>query len=83
MDARVRPSKLPLIEIGLSFIQTFEALSFQWCLLRVAYTRLHFPFTIGISDSARHRHHAVVRQHIAVERIQCGIVDVRTQYAFS
>ena len=64
VDARVGPAQFPVIEIGLSFLQAFKALSFERCFLRVADTGFHFPFAIGILDPARHGHHAIVREHI-------------------
>jgi hypothetical protein len=32
------------------------------------------PLAIGITDATRQRDHAVGRQNIAIERIECGIV---------
>jgi hypothetical protein len=48
MDARVGPALLPAIQIGLRFLQTLEAHSFERRFLRVADPRLHFPLAIGI-----------------------------------
>jgi hypothetical protein len=48
----------------------------------VADAAFHLPFSIWISRAARHHNCAVVRQHIAVQRIQRGIVDVRLENAF-
>ena len=42
-----------------------------------------FAFAIGISDPARHGDRAVVRQHIAVQRIERGIVDVGDEHALA
>ena len=52
-------------------------------LLRVADAGFDFPFAIGIADAARQRDDAVVREHVAIERIERGIVDVRREDAFS
>ena len=40
------------------------------------------PFAIGVADAARQGDDAVVGQHVAVERIECGVVDVRGEDAF-
>ena len=42
-----------------------------------------FTFSIRVSDPAWHRHHAVVRKHIAVERIERGIVEVGLEHALA
>ena len=49
----------------------------------MADTGFDLALSIGISDAARQRDCAVVRQHIAVERIQRRIVDVRLEHAFA
>ena len=41
------------------------------------------PFPIGIADAARQRDDAVVREHVAIERIERGIVDVGREDAFA
>ena len=38
-------------------------------------------FAIGIADAARERHDAVVHEHIAIQRIERGIVDVGREHA--
>ena len=38
---------------------------------------------IGIADATRQRDDAVVREHVAVERIERGVVDVRREHAFA
>ena len=50
VNAGVGPARFPVIEIGLSLFQAFEALSLQRCLLRVADTGFDFAFAIGISE---------------------------------
>ena len=45
--------------------------------------RLDFSFAIWIFDPARQSDHAVVRQHVAIEWIQSGIVDVGDEHAFA
>ena len=76
MDAGIGPALFPVIEIGLSLLQALEALTLERSFLGVADAGFDFTFSIRVSDSARHGHHAVVRKHIAVERIERGIVDV-------
>ena len=63
--------------------QALESLALQRCLLGMADAGLDFALAIWISDAARQRHHAVVRQNIAIQGIQSGIVDVRRQHALA
>ena len=42
-----------------------------------------FAFAIGILNAAGHGHRAVVREHIPIERIECGIVDVGDEHALA
>ena len=73
----------PVIEVGLGFFQTLEAQAFQRCFLRVADAGFDFAFAIGILNAAGHGHRAVVREHIAIERIQSGIVNVGDEHALA
>jgi hypothetical protein len=41
-----------------------------------------FAFAIGITDAARERDDAVVREHIAIEWVERRIVDIRCEDAF-
>ena len=50
-------------------------------LLRVADAGFDFALAIGIPDPARQRDDAVVGEHIAVERVERRIVDVRGEDA--
>jgi hypothetical protein len=45
-------------------------------------TGFDFALAIGIADAARQREDAVLREHIAVQRIERGIVDVGGEDAF-
>ena len=76
VDARIGPARFPAIQIRLRLLETFKAESSQRCLLRVSDPRFDFAFPIGIADTARERDDAVVREHVAIQRIECGIVDV-------
>jgi len=47
----------------------------------VSEARLDFLFAIGIADAARQGDDAVVREHLAAERIERGLFDVRLEDA--
>jgi hypothetical protein len=49
--------------------------------LGVAHGRLDLPLAIGMADATGQRHGAVVREHVPVERVQGGIVDVGREHA--
>jgi hypothetical protein len=48
----------------------------------MADTGFDFALAIGIADATRQRDDAVVREHIAVQRIERRVVDVRREDAF-
>ena len=77
MDPRVGPVRLPAIEVRLRGLERLEAEPFERRLLRMADPGLDFPFAIGIAHATRQRDDAVVRQDVAIERIERRIVDVR------
>ena len=79
VDPRIGPAGLPAIEVRLRVRERLEAASSQRGFLGVADARFDLAFAIRIADAARKRDDAVVREHIAIERIQRGIVDVRGQ----
>jgi hypothetical protein len=83
VDAGVGPALFPVIEVGLGLFQALEALPLERSFLRVSDAGFDFTFAIRVSDSARHSHHAVVRQHVAVERIDRRIVDVGCEDALA
>src|SRR5215212_12158561 len=83
MNAGISPVCLPAIEISLCLLQTLEALAFERGSLGMAHASFNFAFAIRISHSARHGYHAVVGQHITVERIEGGVVDVRSEHSFT
>ena len=82
VDAGVRPVRLPAIEIRLRLLQALEALAVERRLLRVADARFDLALAIGIADAARQADHAVVREDVAIQRIQRRLVDIRRQHAF-
>jgi len=82
VDARVGPAGFPAIQVRLCGLERLEAQALQRRLLRVADAGFDLPFAIGIADAAREGDHAIVREHIAIERIQRGVVDVRGEDAF-
>ena len=83
VNARVGPALFPVIQVGLRFFQTFEALPFERRFLGVADAGLDLALSIRIAHAARQRDGAVVRQHVAVQRIERGIVDVGREHAFA
>jgi len=66
VNARVGPALFPMIQVSLSILQTFEALSLEGCFLGMAHAALDLTFTIRIAHPTGQRHRAVMRQHIAV-----------------
>jgi hypothetical protein len=44
--------------------------------------RFDLTFAIGIADATRQRDDAIVREHVAVERIERRIVEVRREDPF-
>jgi hypothetical protein len=81
MDARIRPAGLPAVEIGLRGGDRLEAQAFEGRLLGMADARFDLAFAIGVPGAARQGHHAVVREDIAVQRIQRRVPDVGRQDA--
>ena len=82
MDAGIGPTALPAVEIRLGVVEPLEAEAAQRRLLRVADGGLDLALAIGIADAARQGDDAVVGQHVAVERIERGVVDVGSEDAF-
>src|SRR5580700_3091231 len=82
MNAGIGTACLPTIEIGLGFLQALKAFSLERSL-GVADTRFNFSFSIWILDPTRQSDGAIVRQDVAIERIQSGIVDVRDEHALA
>ena len=44
---------------------------------------LDFPLAIRISDAARQGDGAIVGEHVAIQRVQRRIVDVRFEHSFA
>ena len=72
-----------MIEPSSCFFQSLEAQTLQRCFLRMTDARFNFAFAVGILNAARHGHRAVVRQHVAIKRIQRGIVNIGDEHAFA
>ena len=81
VDARVGPAPLPAVEVGLGLVELLEAEAAQRGLLRVADAGLDLALSVGVADAARQGDDAVVSQHVAVERIERRVVDVRGEHA--
>jgi hypothetical protein len=83
VNARVGPALFPTIQIGLRFLQTLEAQSFEGSFLRMANARLDFALPIRVLHATRKGHRTVMLQHVAVQRIERGLVDVGREHAFA
>src|SRR5882724_10070529 len=83
MDARVGPVRLPAIEIGLTLVDVLKTLALQRCPLRVAHAGLDLALAVGVAHAARQRNDAIVRQHVAIERIDCRVVCIRTNHSLA
>jgi len=82
MNTGIGTACLPTIQIGLGFLQALKAFSLERSL-SVADARFNFSFSIWIHDPTGQGYGAIVRQDVAIERIQSGIVDVRDEHAFA
>ncbi len=83
VNACVGPTLLPAVQIRLGFFQTLEAQPFERRLLRVAHSGFHFALAVWILYAAGQGDDAVMGQHVAVQRIKRGIVDVRREHALA
>ena len=81
VDAGVGPALLPAVEVGLGIVELLEAEAAQRGLLRVADSGLDLALSVGVADAARQGDDAVVGEHVAVERIERRVVDVRMEDA--
>jgi len=81
VDPRVRPSALPAVQIRLRLFDRLEAQTVELQLC-VADSRFDLSLSIGMAHATGQCGDAVMRQHVAVERIERGIVDVGREHAF-
>ena len=83
VDARIGPARFPMVQVSLRFRQTLKPLSFERCFLRMTDAGFNLTFAIRVAHPAGHGDHAVVGQQITVERIERGIVNVRSEHALA
>jgi len=83
VDAGVGPALFPAIQVRMGSFQALEAQPFERSSLGVTDAGLDFAFEIGILHSARHSYCAVMRQHVAIEGIEDGIVKVGNEHALA
>ena len=83
MDARVGPARFPLIQVILRLLETFETETFQRCLFRVPDSALDLSLPVRMPDPAWQGYRTVVPEHVAIQRIECGVVYVRRENAFA
>ena len=83
MDARVGPALAPAIEVRLRLLERLEAEAPERRLLRVPDPGFHLALAIGIAHATRQRDDAVVREHVAIQRVERRIVHVRRQHPFA
>ena len=79
MDAGIGPAPLPAVEVDLALVEALEAESAQRRLLGVADAGFDLALAIGVAHATRQGDDPVVGQHVAVERIQRRVVDVRSE----
>src|SRR5712691_2586919 len=83
VDARIGPARLPMVQVSLRLLETLKPLSFERCFLGMTDAGFNLTFAIWISHSAGHGYHAVVGQQITIERVERGIVNVRSEHALA
>ncbi len=83
VDARIGPGCFPAIQIGLPFLQALEASSLERRVFGVSDAALNFSFSIWILDPAGEGDRTVMSEHVAIEGIERGVVDVGNEYAFA
>ena len=83
VNARIRPVRFPTIQIGLPFLQALEAFSLERRVFGVSDAALDFSLSIWIQDPAGEGDRTIMSEHVAIEGIECGVVDVGNEYAFT
>ena len=82
VDARHRPALVPAVEMHVLLLDALETSPLQSRLLRVADLGFNLALEIGRVRPAWQRDHAVVLQHLGVQRVELRIVDVGFEDAF-
>ena len=82
VDAGIGPAGVPAVEVGLRRRERLEAQALERAL-GMADGRLDLPLAIRVGDATGQRDRAVVREHIAVQRVEDGVVDVRGEHALA
>src|SRR5690242_3335045 len=67
VNARVRPTRFPVVQIALGFLQAFEAQPFQRRFLGVSDTGFHFSFSIWVRYATWECDGAIMAQYVTVE----------------
>ena len=81
VDAGAGPALLPAVQVGLGGVELLETEAAERRLLGVADGGFDLALPVGVSDAARQGDDAVVGEHVAVERIELGVVDVGAEDA--
>jgi hypothetical protein len=81
VDPCVGPVRVPAIEIGLALLERLETHPAERRLLRVADAGFDLALAIRITDATRQADEPIVREHVAIERIERRLVNVRREDA--
>src|SRR5215471_12319613 len=82
MNASIGAAGFPAVEIGLAVVQSLKALSFQRRSLGMTDTGFDFSLAIGVFDSTGQSYNPIMGEHIAVERVESGVVDIGDEHTF-
>jgi hypothetical protein len=80
---RVGPTRFPVIQISLGVFQALKALPFERRLLRMPDAGFDFTFAIRVLHPAWQSYHAIVLEHVTLERIERWFVDIGREHAFA